>query len=217
MMTSGRHRYVLLGPQGSGKGTQGALLSQEIGVEHISTGILFRSAIADRTALGVEIAETMARGDLISDETVNRLIAGAFAKQSSAPSYILDGYPRTLPQLAYLEKLAAPRLALLFTLTDEEAVNRLAGRLVCTQCEAIYHISRRPPKSNGVCDQCGGVIAARSDDTPEAIRRRLKQYHDETEPLLTEYERAGKLIRIDGRPDADTVYVEVRRVLGLLQ
>lgn len=209
------HHYVLLGPQGSGKGTQGKLLSEEIHTPHISTGVLFRAAVSGGTPLGFDISARLARGDLILDDTVNALVAEALAGPDAVAGYILDGYPRTMAQVQYLEAVASPRLALLFTLEDDEAVARLAGRRVCPSCEAVYHIKRRPSRVEDVCDVCGSKLIARKDDTPEAIRRRLLQYHKETEPIIAYYEQQNRLVRVDGRLGVMEMYQAVRQAIGL--
>lgn len=208
-------RYVFLGPQGSGKGTQAKLLADDFNLPHISTGDIFRAAVNQNTILGSRIAECLSLGRLISDEDTNALMADRLSAQDVANGFILDGYPRTMSQLLFLEKFAPPRRVIFLDLPDNEAVKRLIGRVVCTDCENVFHVSYKRPKTADVCDKCGGNLLQRQDDTEEAIRERLRLYHKETEPLISYYEKNRRLIRIDGRSDIKKVHKAVKEVVRL--
>ncbi|PJE76009.1 adenylate kinase [Candidatus Uhrbacteria bacterium CG10_big_fil_rev_8_21_14_0_10_48_11] len=212
---SAQYRYVLFGPQGSGKGTQGAILAKALHIPHVSTGELFRRFISEGTELGKTVAKEMASGQLVSDEVVNAVVTKAFSDLRLADGYILDGYPRTLLQVNHLEQLAGPTAVLLLELSDSAAVTRVAGRLVCDQCGAIYHRESKPPAVDAVCDRCGGTLRVRDDDKEATVRERLKVYHRETEPLVAYYEAQGRLKRIDAAPDVSEVAAAISGVLGL--
>lgn len=209
------NRYVFLGPQGSGKGTQAELLAARIRVPHISTGELFREAVDAASPLGQAIATALKAGHMISDETTNKLVTEEFIRRNLINGYILDGYPRNMVQVEHLESLAAPSSAILIDLSDEEAIKRITGRRVCTACGTIFHVEHKPPQVTGVCDSCGGRLDERADDTAEAVRARLAQYHEVTEPLLAFYEASNRLLKIDGRPSIATVADSVAAALGL--
>ncbi|OGL59124.1 hypothetical protein A3E96_00350 [Candidatus Uhrbacteria bacterium RIFCSPHIGHO2_12_FULL_46_13] len=214
-MVSQNRRYIFLGPQGSGKGTQAKMLADMLGLPHISTGDIFRAAVDQNTILGHHIATGLSSGKLISDEDTNSLMADRLAAQDAKNGFILDGYPRTMAQLEFLEQLAPPTKIFFLDLSDNEAVKRLVGRLVCSGCENVFHLAHKRPKIKGVCDNCGGELAQRDDDVETAIRERLRLYHKETEPLISFYEKDGRLIRVDGRPDIKTVHKVVSEVLQL--
>ena len=210
-------RLVLLGPPGSGKGTQAAHLAAELNVTHIATGDLFRTEMADETELGVTAREYIAHGNLVPDEIVNEMMRGRLA-QADTCAFVLDGYPRTVEQAAaldaMLEELARPLdLAVDIDVPDEAIVDRAVGRVVCPSCNAIYHLTSKPPKTMGICDNCRSALVSRDDDRPSTVRHRLTVYHRITEPVL-EYYRGRDILRtIAGVGTRDEVAVRLRAEL----
>ena len=210
-------RLVLLGPPGSGKGTQAAMLAAEMNVPHIATGDLFRTEMAEETELGVTAREYIANGNLVPDEIVNEMMRGRLA-QADTGDFVLDGYPRTLEQAvafdAMLEDLARPLcMAVDIDVPDEAIVDRAVGRLVCPSCNAIYHLTSKPPKTMGICDNCRGALVSRDDDRPSTVRHRLTVYHRITEPVR-EYYRSRQLLRtISGLGTRDEVAARLRAQL----
>ena len=201
---------VLLGGPGSGKGTQAERLSAQLRLPHIATGDLFRENLKQATPLG-QLAKTyMDRGELVPDDVTEAMVEERLARPDTTPGFILDGFPRTLPQAEALAEMLAKlqrRLAgvLGINVSDEAIVGRLSGRLICRQCQAPYHRQFKPPQKPGVCDLCGGELYQRDDDNPATVRARLKTYHDQTEPLTAYYQRAGLLHAIDGEGDVAAV------------
>jgi adenylate kinase len=204
-------RLVLLGPPGAGKGTQAALLKERYGVAHLSTGDMLREAVAAGTEVGKEAEGIMARGQLVPDGLINRLVAERIARPDCAEGFILDGFPRTIAQAAALDELLAERNLKLdavieFAVDDEALVDRIAGRYACAKCGALYHDSARPTTSPGKCDACGSPeFVRRADDKPETVRARLRAYHAQTAPLLPYYRDKGLLVTVDGMADIDDV------------
>jgi adenylate kinase len=212
---------VLLGPPGAGKGTQAARLKARYGVAHLSTGDMLREAVAAGTEVGKEAEGIMARGQLVPDELINRVVAGRIAKPDCAEGFILDGFPRTIAQAKALDDLLAERSLKLdavieFAVDDDALVERIAGRYACAKCGALYHDSSKPTKVPGKCDACGSTkFVRRADDKPETVRARLKAYHEQTAPLLPYYRAKGLLVTVDGMADIDHVSEEiVRRLEG---
>jgi adenylate kinase len=214
MSTSIKH-IVILGPQGSGKGTQAEFLAAALNLLTISTGHLFRSEVEAKTPLGLEITEKMKDGVLISDEIINKMVAERLAKPDCKNGYILDGYPRTLAQAEFLETIAAPDCVLEIDITDEEAMKRLANRLTCPKCGRVYHPEFKRPRAAGKCDACAADLITRPDDTAEATERRLAKYRDEVSGILKYYGKKGVLIKIDGAPAIEEVKKDVFKQLGL--
>ena len=208
-----RHRYIIFGPQGSGKGTQAEFLAAELGVPHIATGNLFREEVARGTVLGKRIATDMEAGKLMSNEDTNVLLS-AELKRSGGEGHILDGYPRTLAQAEYLAALAPPTKAILLEFEDDEAIRRISGRRHCSKGDHVYHLIFNPPQKPGVCDVCGGSLFTRADDQEESIRTRLKTYHELTEPLVDYYEAKKKLVRIPAAGSIEEVKKAIRKALG---
>lgn len=195
-------RIVLLGPPGSGKGTQAVKIAAQLAVPHIATGDLFRTEIAAQTELGILANEYIAHGNLVPDEVTNAVVRERL-QQDDARGFVLDGYPRTLPQARALSeglaKLQRPLDgAFLIDVPDSAIVERAVGRLLCLSCGAIYHLKFKPPQVAGVCDGCRGVLSVREDDTPSTVRHRLAVYHRITTPVLKFYEAVGLLTRVDG-------------------
>lgn len=214
-------RIVLLGPPGAGKGTQAARLKAKYGAAHLSTGEMLREAVAAGTEVGKEAEGIMARGELVPDDVINRLVAERIARPDCAKGFILDGFPRTIAQAEALDALLAERglkldAVIEFAVDDEALVARIAGRYACAKCGALYHDSAKPTKVPGVCDVCGSTeFIRRADDKPETVRARLRSYHEQTAPLLPYYRDKGLLITVDGMAEIDHVSEEiVRRLEG---
>jgi adenylate kinase len=207
------HRYVFLGPQGSGKGTQAALLAAARHLPHVSTGELFRAAVAAETPLGRRIAASLSAGGLVADGDTNALVAERLGQPDAADGYVLDGYPRTVAQAEFLDQVAAPTTVVVLELDDEEAVRRLSGRRVCQSCGAMYHEVYQPPQQPGRCDRCDGQLRRRHDDEEVAIRERLRLYHRQTEPLVAFYRERARLVQLDGRPSIADVAAALQRTL----
>jgi len=209
---------VLLGPPGSGKGTQAELLRDRNGMVHYSTGEVFRDHIARKTPVGLEVEEFVVSGRLVPDEVVLEVV-NAFISEHAGRSLLFDGFPRTVPQAEGLDEVLAEHglavdTAVLVDLADDEVVRRLTARRQCRKCSAIYNLSFKPPRTAGVCDACGGELYQRKDDSEETIRSRLEVYHRQTEPLIHYYAARSKLKRIAGELGRDRVYEEVVRLLS---
>jgi adenylate kinase len=210
---------VLLGPPGSGKGTQAKRLSSERQWPQLSTGDMLRSAIQQGTRLGLEAKSFMDQGALVPDSVVVGLIAERSQNLDCRNGFVLDGFPRTIPQAEALDRMLADReqrvdRAVLFEIPDSELVRRLTGRRTCTQCGAMYHIESAPAKADGVCDACGSQLAQRSDDEEEVIQKRLQVYHQQTAPLVDYYRRQGKLRTIDATAVPDLVSGSLAKALS---
>jgi adenylate kinase len=201
-------RLVLLGKPGAGKGTQAALLSQHYGVEHLSTGDVFRAAVAQGTPTGLEVKHYMDTGELVPDEIVIRVVDEHFAAGGPLEDgFILDGFPRTLVQAEELEQVLADHpldLVLDIEVPTETILDRIAGRRVCANCGATYHVNNRP-EVNWTCDVCGGEVVQRDDDTEEAVAKRLEVYARQTVPIIDFYRNLGKLVVVDGVGNGDEV------------
>jgi adenylate kinase len=213
---------VLLGPPGSGKGTQGEQLQEDLRLPYHATGDILRAAVRNGTDVGKAAREYMDRGDLVPDDVMVGLIAERVASAEAADGFILDGFPRTMAQAEALdEKLSeldrALTAVLLIEVPDEEVVRRLSGRRVCVKEGHVFHMEFDPPKEEGVCDVCGGHLEIRDDDKPEVIRRRLGTYHEKTEPLVAYYEERGLLYRMDGLPPPDDVAARIRALLATVR
>ena len=214
---------VLLGPPGSGKGTQGERLQEDFQLPYYATGDILRAAVRDKTELGKTAKEYMDRGDLVPDEVIIGVIVERLGDPEAADGFILDGFPRTMPQAealdAELQKLGrALRAVLLIDVPDEEVVRRLSGRRTCAKDGShIYHVEFDPPKQPETCDIDGSRLLVRDDDKPEVIQHRLEQYHEKTEPLIDYYDEKGLLRRIDGTPSPDEVGDRIRALLATLK
>jgi len=212
-------RIVLLGPPGSGKGTQAKLMQEQIGIKHIATGDLLRAAVAERTELGQAAHAYMARGDLVPDALVIGMIGQRLRQDGIARSFLLDGFPRNVAQAEALDQLlTGDHLALDHVVSldvdREEIVQRLAGRRTCTRCGAMYHVRFDPPATPGACDRCGGPLVQREDDREETIRARLDVYDRSTAPLVAFYRDRGLLRSIDGMGSAADVMDRVLKEVG---
>jgi len=205
-------RLVLLGKQGAGKGTQAARLSERYGIEHVSTGDLFRAAAAAGTPAGKEAEQYMNRGDLVPDELTLRIVEERFAEDGLVDAgFVLDGFPRTLPQAEKLEDVLEGHpldLVINLDVPTDIVLDRIAGRRVCESCGTTYHVNA-PPKEDWTCDVCGGTVVQREDDTEEAVMRRLELYAEETVPIIDFYQRLDKLVVVDGTGTGDDVFARL--------
>jgi len=213
---------VLLGPPGSGKGTQGERLNEDLRLPYYATGDILRGAVRDETELGKSAKGYMDRGDLVPDEVIVGVIAERIDSEEARDGFILDGFPRTTPQAealdAKLEELGrSVGTVLLIDVSDDEVVKRLGGRRTCEANGHVFHVDFNPPKVEGVCDIDGSPLLVRDDDKPEVIRKRLATYHEKTEPLVTYYDDKGVLRRVDGERDPDEVTEELRRTLATMR
>jgi adenylate kinase len=208
---------VIIGAPGAGKGTQSRLLSEKYGYPQISTGDILREMARASTPLGRRIKETMAAGELVSDEILAEVILTRTSQPDCNDGYILDGYPRTLNQAHLLEELAlkqGKQVHLARIVVSEEALfNRLTGRRACPACGEIYNIHFRPPKVEGVCDLDGAPLTQRSDDTPEAVSRRFEEYRRSTAPLIDYYQQSGRLIELNGERPVSEVFNQLCAVI----
>jgi adenylate kinase len=184
-------RIVILGPPGSGKGTYSSRLSARLGIPHISTGDIFREEIKSGSELGRRISEYVSNGRLVPDDTVNKVMEKRLSEEDCGRGFILDGYPRTIQQAEFLDRLSKIDVVINLNVPDEVIVRRLSSRLICKKCGAIYNKITLPPKVDGVCDKCGGELYQREDDKPEVVRERIKIYKKEVAPLLEHYRKAG--------------------------
>jgi adenylate kinase len=213
---------VLLGPPGSGKGTQGERLNADLRLPYYATGDILRAAVRDETELGRTAKEYMDRGDLVPDEVIVGVIAERIDSNEALDGFILDGFPRTTPQAEALDaKLTelgrAVTGVLLIDVSDDEVVRRLGGRRTCEANGHVFHVEFEPPEKEGVCDIDGSPLIVRDDDKPEVIRKRLATYHEKTEPLVSYYDSRSVLRRIEGEAAPDEVAEQVRRTLATLR
>ena len=214
---------VLLGPPGSGKGTQGERLQEDFRLPYYATGDILRAAVRDETELGQSAKEYMDRGDLVPDDVIIGVIIERIEAAEAADGFILDGFPRTLPQAEALDAGVAGlgrslTAALLIDVPDETVVQRLGGRRTCAKNGShIFHVDFDPPKEPDVCDIDGSRLMVRDDDKPEVIRHRVDQYHSKTEPLISYYEEKGLLRRVDGSPPPEEVGGRIRALLATLK
>ena len=207
----------MFGPPGSGKGTQAEILGKRLNLPTISTGVLLRKEIENKTELGKEVESIMAAGNLVSDEIVAKMIDNRLKEKDAGQGAILDGYPRTLNQqdflLSIFKKTAeAVVTPLLVDVSDDEVIKRLGGRRACA-CGATYHMIYKPPKNDEICDVCGTKLVVRPDDQPEVIKERLKVYHKNVDPVIDYWKKSGKLIIINGEPPIKEVAEEIEKRL----
>ena len=212
---------ILLGPPGAGKGTQAQFLIEEYGIPQISTGDMLRAAVKEGTPMGLKAKACMDAGELVPDEVVVGIVRERLQKQDCAKGFILDGFPRTVPQadalkdtLEQLGKSIDAAVAL--TVDTEALVERLAGRRTCSQCGAGYHLQYDPPTQAGICDKCGAALVQRDDDKEETVRNRMQVYAQQTQPLIDYYAGSGVLFEIDGMESIDSVRENIKRSLGKL-
>ncbi len=206
---------ILLGAPGAGKGTLASYLIEKMGVPSVSTGNILREAIRNGTELGMQAKAFMDAGKLVSDELVIDLLKERIAQPDCQKGFILDGFPRTIPQAEALDQIAQIDCALSLEVADDVIEGRMTGRRTCTKCGATYHIVANPPKAEGVCDACGDALQIRPDDKVEVVRQRLETYHAQTEPLKEYYGAQGKLKSIDGEQGIEQTKKLACEALGL--
>lgn len=212
-------KIIMLGAPGAGKGTQAKRLAEKYAIPHISTGDIFRANIKNKTELGRKAKEYIDQGLLVPDELTCSLVVDRIVKDDCANGYILDGFPRTIPQAHALDEALA-RLgedmdfAIDVDVPDEAIVSRMSGRRACVGCGATYHIEFNPPKTEGICDDCGEALILRDDDKPETVQKRLDVYHSQTQPLIEYYKGKGILRKVDGTQPMDQVFEDILNVLG---
>ena len=201
-------KVILLGPPGAGKGTQAARIADELGVTRAASGDLFRENLRNETELGLLAKSYMDRGDLVPDNVTIRLVMSWISAPQQGDGFVLDGFPRTLPQAEALDSALEPGgidRVLYVNVAENELMKRLAGRFICRGCQAPYHAIASPPKEEGKCDDCGGELYQRDDDKAEVVKNRLDVYFEETEPLVGHYSRSGVLREINGEGTVDAV------------
>ena len=208
-------KMIFLGPPGAGKGTLAAKAVDILGVLQISTGSIFRAAVAAKSPLGLKVQAIMDAGKLVDDETTIALVKERLAQDDVAKGYILDGFPRTIPQAKALAEFSSVDKVINFDIPDSGVIERLGGRRVCRKCGYNFHAVFNKPKKEGICDYCGGEIYIRDDDKPEAIQKRLEVYRSQTAPLIDYYREKGLLLDIDARPMIDEIVVNFKKALGV--
>ncbi len=207
------NNLIIIGPQGSGKGTQAQLLSKELSIPHISTGMIFREIITKDNALGRKVKSMYNKGLLVSPEIVDKLVSQRLKKADCKKGFVLDGYPRNISQANFLEKQKPINKAILVEISEEEGIKRISARRVCSDCKTDYNLIYLKPKKDDVCDKCEGKLVQRDDDKPEAIRKRLEIYRNETQPVIDYYEKKKILLRVNGARSIEKVFEDI--VTGL--
>lgn len=212
-------KIIMLGAPGAGKGTQAKRIAERYGLPHISTGDIFRANIKNGTELGMEAKKYMDQGMLVPDELTVKILLDRVAQDDCKEGYILDGFPRTIPQAEVLDKALTELgdkidYAIDVDVPDENIVNRMSGRRACVACGGTYHLVYAPTKVEGVCDACGGELILRDDDKPETVQKRLTIYHEQTQPLIDYYQNKGILKQVDGTVDMTEVFNSIVNILG---
>lgn len=212
---------ILLGPPGSGKGTQGERLQEDLDLPYYATGDILRAAVKDETDVGLKAKEFMDRGDLVPDDVLIGIIAERLESGEADQGFILDGFPRTVPQAealdAKLHQLGRSMTAVvLIDSSDEEIIRRLSGRRVCSEGGHVYHVEYNPPKVEGICDIDESELITRDDDEPEVVRHRLTQYHEKTAPLIDFYKKQGLLNQVEGSETPEKVEESIRKLISTL-
>ena len=211
-------KIIMLGAPGAGKGTQAKKIAETYGIPHVSTGDIFRMNIKNGTELGMEAKKYMDQGLLVPDELTVRILLDRVAQDDCKNGYVLDGFPRNIPQAEVLED-ALSKLgdqidyAIDVEVPDENIIRRMGGRRACLSCGATFHIEHVPPKKEGVCDQCGQELVLRDDDKPETVKNRLQVYHEQTQPLIDFYSGKGVLRTVDGTQDMQDVFASISSVI----
>lgn len=212
-------KIIMLGAPGAGKGTQAKMIAEKYKIPHVSTGDIFRMNIKNGTELGMEAKKYMDQGLLVPDELTVRILLDRVAKEDCVGGYVLDGFPRTIPQAEVLED-ALNKLgdkidyAINVEVPDEHIIRRMGGRRACLSCGATYHIEHVPPKKEGICDQCGQPLVLRDDDKPETVKNRLRVYQEQTQPLIDFYTERNVLNSVDGTQDMQDVFRAIVEILG---
>lgn len=212
-------KIIMLGAPGAGKGTQAKMIAAKYSVPHVSTGDIFRANIKNGTQLGMEAKQYMDKGLLVPDELTVRILLDRVAQEDCKNGYVLDGFPRTIPQAEVLDNALAQLgdkidYAINVDVPDENIIRRMSGRRACLSCGATYHIEHIPPKKEGVCDTCGSALVLRDDDKAETVKNRLEVYHKQTQPLIDFYTEKGVLRTVDGTLPMDDVFAAITAILG---
>jgi len=213
-------KIVLLGAPGAGKGTQAKNISERLSIPHISTGDIFRANIKGNTTLGLKAKEYMDKGQLVPDELTVEIVKDRLANPDCEKGFVLDGFPRTIPQAEYLDGVLGEMsieldATLLISVKDEDIIERMSGRRTCPNCGASYHVAFNPTKVEGICDICKTPVIQRADDAAETVLSRLETYHKQTQPLISYYEKAGKLKTAEGADAVEETTTRVFKALGL--
>lgn len=212
-------KIIMLGAPGAGKGTQAKMIADKYSIPHISTGDIFRANIKNGTELGKKAKTYMDQGLLVPDELTVDLVIDRVSQEDCKNGYVLDGFPRTIPQAESLDE-ALTKLgtkidyAINVEVPDENIINRMSGRRACLACGATYHIVHIPTKVEGICDRCGSETVLRDDDKPETVKKRLDVYHEQTQPLIEYYSGKGALVEVDGTKDMQDVFTDIVKILG---
>lgn len=212
-------KIIMLGAPGAGKGTQAKKIADKYQIPHISTGDIFRANIKEGTELGKKAKSYMDQGQLVPDELTLELIMDRFQNPDCKNGYVLDGFPRTIPQAEALTEALAKKgetidYAINVEVPDENIINRMGGRRACLACGSTYHIVYAPTRVEGICDRCGEKLVLRDDDKPETVKNRLNVYHNQTQPLIEYYTRQGKLAEVDGTQSMEDVFNTIVKILG---
>ena len=212
-------KIIMLGAPGAGKGTQAKQIAAKYEIPHISTGDIFRANIKEGTALGMEAKSYMDKGQLVTDELTVKILLDRVSKDDCKNGYVLDGFPRTIPQADVLDKAVSELndkidYAINVDVKDDNIIRRMSGRRACLNCGATYHIVNVPPKKEGICDTCGSELVIRDDDKEETVKARLLAYHEQTQPLIDYYNNKGILKEVDGTKDMNDVFADIVNILG---
>ena len=212
-------KIIMLGAPGAGKGTQAKQNAAKNEIPHISTGDIFRANIKEGTALGMEAKSYMDKGQLVPDELTVKILLDRVSKDDCKNGYVLDGFPRTIPQADVLDKAVSELndkidYAINVDVKDDNIIRRMSGRRACLNCGATYHIVNVPPKKEGICDTCGSELVIRDDDKEETVKARLLAYHEQTQPLIDYYNNKGILKEVDGTKDMNDVFADIVNILG---
>ena len=212
-------KIIMLGAPGAGKGTQAKQIAAKYEIPHISTGDIFRANIKEGTALGMEAKSYMDKGQLVPDELTVKILLDRVSKDDCKNGYVLDGFPRTIPQADVLDKAVSELndkidYAINVDVKDDNIIRRMSVRRACLNCGATYHIVNVPPKKEGICDTCGSELVIRDDDKEETVKARLLAYHEQTQPLIDYYNNKGILKEVDGTKDMNDVFADIVNILG---
>ena len=212
-------KIIMLGAPGAGKGTQAEMICEKYNIPHVSTGDIFRANIKNGTALGMEAKQYMDKGLLVPDELTVKILLDRVAQDDCKNGYVLDGFPRTIPQAEVLDKALTELndkvdFAINVDVPDENIINRMSGRRACVSCGATYHIEYAAPKKEGICDKCGAELILRNDDKPETVKNRLNVYHEQTQPLIEYYGKKGILKEVDGTKAMNDVFAAIVNILS---
>lgn len=215
----GKMKIIMLGAPGAGKGTQAKQIAEKYRIPHISTGDIFRANIKNGTELGKEAKKYMDQGMLVPDELTTNLLVDRIKNADCANGYVLDGFPRTIPQAECLDQALEDLqekidFAINVEVPDENIIRRMSGRRACLSCGATYHIQYNPPKTENTCDVCGGQLVLRDDDKAETVKKRLDVYHAQTQPLIDYYTKKQVLVQVDGTQDINKVFEDIVAILG---